>query len=175
MANQSDSEYELIPLTPIRRLEKEIDDLKKTKDSGSNAFLVNEIVDILKMNQKIVDDMVRLHGDLVSKLSRTTDRIDHLVTSVDKLVEILGEATEAEIAGEGSGGRGRGGQASGGVVDERMDKIIEQNSALLNSLKVISGELGKLGEVEKGLQRIGDLEKNMQKGSRPAAAPPRGR
>jgi hypothetical protein len=166
------ADYELIPLTPIRRLEKEIADLKKTKDTGSTSVLVNEIVDILKMNQKIVDDMVRLHGDLVSKLSRTTDRIDKLVTSVDKLVEILGEATEAEIAGEGHQGYGRAGGGPA-VVDEKMEKIIEQNAALLNSLKLISGELGKLGEVEKSLQRIGESEKGGHKLE--AKGAPRGR
>lgn len=161
------AEYELIPLTPIRRMEKEIADLKKNKEGGSTAFLVNEIVDILKMNQKIVDDMVRLHGDLVSKLSRTSDRIDRLVTSMDKLVEILGEATEAELAGEGGGyrGGGGGGGGGGGVADEKMDKVIEQNAALINSLKVISGELGKLGEVEKGLQKLESREKESQRAS----------
>ncbi|MDP7080391.1 MAG: hypothetical protein QF415_10905 [Candidatus Undinarchaeales archaeon] len=165
MADQA--EYELIPLTPIRRMEKEIADLKKNKEGGSTAFLVNEIVDILKMNQKIVDDMVRLHGDLVSKLSRTTDRIDRLVTSMDKLVEILGEATEAELAGESGGYRGGGGGGGGGgVADEKMDKVIEQNAALINSLKVISGELGKLGEVEKGLQKLENLEKESQRAGR---------
>ena len=165
MADQA--EYELIPLTPIRRMEKEIADLKKNKEGGSTAFLVNEIVDILKMNQKIVDDMVRLHGDLVSKLSRTTDRIDRLVTSMDKLVEILGEATEAELAGESGGYRGGGGGGGGsGVADDKMDKVIEQNAALINSLKVISGELGKLGEVEKGLQKLENLEKESQRASR---------
>jgi hypothetical protein len=164
MADQA--EYELIPLTPIRRMEKEIADLKKNKEGGSTAFLVNEIVDILKMNQKIVDDMVRLHGDLVSKLSRTTDRIDRLVTSMDKLVEILGEATEAELAGEGGSYRGGGGGGGGGVADEKMDKVIEQNAALINSLKVISGELGKLGEVEKGLQKLESMEKESQRAGR---------
>ena len=165
MADQA--EYELIPLTPIRRMEKEIADLKKNKEGGSTAVLVNEIVDILKMNQKIVDDMVRLHGDLVSKLSRTTDRIDRLVTSMDKLVEILGEATEAELAGESGGYRGGGGGGGGGgVADEKMDKVIEQNAALINSLKVISGELGKLGEVEKGLQKLENLEKESQRAGR---------
>lgn len=162
----SEPEYELVPLTPIRRLEKEITELKKNRGPESTGFLVNEIVDILKMNQKIVDDMTRLHGELVSKLSRTSDKIDKLVGSVEKLVEILGEATEAELAGEGIGG-GRG--AGGSFSDEKMDKIIEQNAALINSLKVLSGGLSKIGDLEKGLTKLNNLEKdvkNLESGSR---------
>lgn len=152
-------EYELVPLTPIRRLEKEIADLKKSKGPDTTGFLVNEIVDILKMNQKIVDDMTRLHGELISKLSRTSDKIDKLVDSVEKLVEILGEATEAELAGEMGGGTAR---SSGGLAEEKLDKIIEQNAALINSLKVLSTGLSKLSDLEKGLSKLNNLEKDVK-------------
>jgi len=156
-----ESEYELVPLTPIRRLEKEIAELKKARGPDTTGFLINEIVDILKMNQKIVDDMTRLHGELMSKLSRTADKIDKLVNSIEKLVEILGEATEAELATE-AGGAPAGGRAMSSSAEEKMDKIIEQNAALINSLKVLSNSLSKLGDLEKGLSKLNSLEKDMK-------------
>jgi len=64
--------YELVPVTPIRRLEKELEKLKKERVADTGGAEMNrQVIDILKMNQKIVDDMARMQGDLIGQLYMT--------------------------------------------------------------------------------------------------------
>lgn len=153
--------YELVPVTPIRRLEKEIERLKKDRTDRPTGDLMNQVIDILKMNQKIVDDMTRMHGDLISQLYKTNDKLNKLGDSVAELVVVLTGAAEEEVK---SGTRlPEAAEATGEVempeerpaprgppeseeLDDKLERIIEQNTALINSLNVLGKELTKIEE-----------------------------
>lgn len=144
--------YELVPVSPIRRLEKEVQQLKKErKDSPANE-MVAQVIDILKMNQKIVDDMLKMHGELISQLYKTNEKLSKLSDSVAELVVVLSGAAEEEVkTGEVSPVSEKEeepteAEAEEGDLDNKLQRIIEQNTALINSLNVLGKELSKIEE-----------------------------
>ena len=51
-----EEEYELIPVSPFRRIEKRIDRLEK---GGSSNDMVKELIEVVRTNQRIVDEVVK--------------------------------------------------------------------------------------------------------------------
>ena len=130
----SEEEFELVPLTPVRRLEKEIQQLKEQVKGGDQNALVTQVVEILKMNQTIVDQLTTKQSDLIVRLTETNEKIARLCNAIDMLVDELSVATEEEAA------------PAEAASSEKLDKIIEQNAALINSLTVLGKEMGRVGD-----------------------------
>ena len=125
-------EFEVIPLAPVRRLERELALLKKQVKVSDEASLFTQVVDIIKTNQHIVDTMAAKQSELISKIGETNERMNKLCSTLDELVDALVAAAEEEINKE--------------EKSEKLDQIVEQNSALINSLNVLAKEMGKLGD-----------------------------
>jgi hypothetical protein len=150
--------YELVPVTPIRRLEKEVERLKKQRvsETGTGAEMTKQVIDILKMNQKIVNDMSRMQNDLISQLYKTNEKLNKLSDSVAELVVVLSGAAEEEVkeggdeyeAPEEEEEEKSDEEEEEGTepVDDKLERIIEQNTALINSLNVLGKELSKIEE-----------------------------
>lgn len=155
--------YELVPVTPIRRLEKEVEKLKKERVSDTGSEMGKQVIDILKMNQKIVDDMAHLQGELIAQMYKTNEKLSKLTDSIAELVVVLSSAAEEEVqedeeeeeaeeeeegAEEEMPAPRSGAQESGAAeeVDDKLERIIEQNTALINSLNVLGKELSKIEE-----------------------------
>jgi chromosome segregation ATPase len=134
----SEDDFELIPITPVRKLEREIQALKnQLKSSPDQTGLVNQIIEILRMNQSIVDQLSTKQGELINKINDTNQKLDKLSDSINSLVEELIAGAEEEVGSAAP---------MPAASDERLDKILEQNNALINSLSVIAKELSKAGE-----------------------------
>jgi chromosome segregation ATPase len=141
--------YELVPVTPIRRLEKELEKLKKQRVPGTGTEMTKQVIDILKMNQKIVNDMNRMQGELIGQLYKTNDKLSKLTDSVAELVVVLSGAAEEEVKEteeeyEVPEEEEEEVVEEVGVVDDKLERIIEQNTALINSLNVLGKELSKI-------------------------------
>lgn len=96
-------EYELVPLNPIRKLEKKIEEL----EAGTKATKIsNEMLDILKTNQEIVDNLVKANSELVRKIGELTVSVESLTKRLDELIERIDigttetneEKTESELS-----------------------------------------------------------------------------
>jgi hypothetical protein len=136
----SEDDFELVPITPVRKLEREIQSLKnQMKTSPDQSTLVNQIVEILRMNQAIVDQLSTKQGELINKINETNQKLDKLSESINGLVDELIAGAEEEV----------GSAQAQPVSDDRLDKVIEQNNALINSLNVIAKEMSKVGEGQK--------------------------
>lgn len=129
----SEDDFELVPITPVRKLEREIQSLKsQMKSSPDQSALVNQIVEILRMNQAIVDQLSTKQGELINRINETNQKLDKLADSINRLVEELVSGAEEEV-----------GAAASPATDERLEKIMEQNNALINSLNVIAKEMSR--------------------------------
>ncbi len=97
MDKKSDyDEYELIPMSPIRRLEKRIDKVEST--TGSHE-LMKEIIDIVRMNQQMVDELARSNDALRIELSKLPAKIDELVVSMKEIISFIKSSGEEETVG----------------------------------------------------------------------------
>jgi ferric iron reductase protein FhuF len=134
-------EFELIPVTPLRRLEKRIEELEK-KASINERELYREIIQIVRMNQEIVDALIKANDSLRIELSKLPLKLEELTKKIDELIELIKAAGEEETESKVS--------VDNKPLIEKIEKlteinnkILENNEALISLLEEISKKLTK--------------------------------
>jgi hypothetical protein len=132
-------EFELIPVTPLRRLEKRIEELEK-KASINERELYREIIQIVRMNQEIVDALIKANDSLRIELSKLPLKLEELTKKIDELIELIKAAGEEETESKVS--------VDNKPLIEKIEKlteinnkILENNEALISLLEEISKKL----------------------------------
>lgn len=140
----AEEEYEVIPTSPLRRLEKRISKVEAASSSSQIQKLIEQIIELIKSNQRIIDDVIKADSELRNEMSKLPGRIDVLVSSMNEFIELLKvSATEEAVAG-----------VSKDVMEplvNKMDELVNQNKkgletsqAVLNSLGMIDNRLKRL-------------------------------
>jgi chromosome segregation ATPase len=80
---EENEEYELIPINPIRRLEKRLEQIEKVVPK----IATEELLNALTTNQKIVDDLVRINTELIAKISALTSATQQLVENFSDFLQ----------------------------------------------------------------------------------------
>ncbi|MFH0949337.1 MAG: hypothetical protein V1802_02520 [Candidatus Aenigmatarchaeota archaeon] len=111
-----EEEYELIPLNPIRKLEKRVE---KVERNALNGEVVSELMNIVKTNQQVVDNMAKANNSLVTRVSELADTVDKLIVKVDNFLEKI------EVEGET--------QPEAAPSEDRVSKLEKRVNALLLS------------------------------------------
>ena len=121
---EDSSEYELIPMSPVRRLEKRMERLEGT--SGGENFtkdLLSDVVDIVRMNQMLVDELAKSNDALRIELSKLPGRLDDLIINMKELVSFIRTSGEQEVSG---------------MNPEIMKPVVDKLDELVNSNKKIT-------------------------------------
>ena len=139
-AKESQEEYELVALSPVRRLEKRIDELESTKGVDVGEFL-KEIVDIVKMNQQLVNEMAKANDSLRIELSKIPGRLEALTNNLNELLSYIKVSATEETTG--------GGESYKPLV-ERLDQLIETNKKILEGNQNM---LTTLDEIDRKLKK----------------------
>ena len=142
---EKDEEYEMIPLSPIRRLEKRISQLESGSSSGLDAKgFFHELVEIVRMNQQLVDELVKANDSLRIELSRIPGRLGDVTKNLNELISYIKAAAKEESAPNSP--------ESMKSVTEKMDKlfelnkkIVENNEALTSIVETIDKKLRPVG------------------------------
>ncbi len=151
-------EYEVIPMGPIRKLEKRIDELEKQKGGGRGDF-TRDILDIMKANQKMVNDMVNSTDQLHNSVEELTNKMDNVADSIQDFMELLEDASEASLEEDVSG------NLSKNLVDpiaETMNSLEDTNKKMLEGLGTINDSIEKLEKRMKRLQASERASKSSQ-------------
>ncbi len=123
-----EDEYELIPMNPIRRLEKRMERLERT---GTGTETIRELTEIVRANQSVVDNVVKLNAEMLSKVTDMVNAVNAMAAKMTDFVSRI-EVGSAEKSGEP--------EESGELekrVDERLSKLEKRlNALLLSSMKV---------------------------------------
>ncbi|MCD6483174.1 MAG: hypothetical protein J7K83_02805 [Candidatus Aenigmarchaeota archaeon] len=90
-------EYEVVPVNPVRRLEKRIEKLESLLAKETGKEFVKEIVDIIKMNQLIVDELVRSNESLKMEISKLPGRLDTLISQINELLSYVKASITEEV------------------------------------------------------------------------------
>ena len=130
-----EEEYELIPMSPIRRLEKRMD---KVERSGSATDIVKELIEFVRTNQHVVDDIVKINSELMTRVSDLSGSVKELTNKVNDFMGRL----------EASGSPGEEG---GGDVESRMDDKLNKMEKKINSL--VLGSLARRAPMPAPAQR----------------------
>jgi uncharacterized coiled-coil protein SlyX len=114
-------EYELIPMDPIRRVEKRLERLEK---SGSGSDTIRELTEIVRANQHVIDDVVKINSDMVKRISDLLNSVDTLTGKLNEFINRI------EVASEGTEEKGEAMEK----IDERLAKLEKRLNALLLSV-----------------------------------------
>lgn len=123
-----EEEYELIPVSPLRRIEKRIDRLEK---SGSSSDMVKELIEVVRTNQRIVDEVVKINSEMINRVSELSTGVTKLTEKMNNFLERV-EITEMGAQKE----EGSAPAAQSAEVEERIQKLEKRiNAMLLSAMK----------------------------------------
>jgi len=136
-------EYELIPISPLRRLEKRIEEVEATSQSKDASEIFKDVIDIVRMNQQIVDELAKANDALRIEISKLPSKIDDLVNNLNELISFIKASASEEATPSYSGESVR-------PLAEKMDALIETNKkAAENNQSIVSA----LEEIDRKLRR----------------------
>jgi len=94
-----DDEFELLPSTPLRRLERRLERLEQEVSKKSGEAFLKEIVDIIKVNQLIIDEVVKSNEALKLEISKLYPKLDSLVAQMNELLNFIKASVYQESIG----------------------------------------------------------------------------
>ena len=149
LGNMDDDDYEVIPMGPIRKLERRVENLQEqqeqTQESGGgtgNEELVRDIMDIMKSNQKIVNDMTESTHELRNSVEDLTNKMDSVIDNMNEFMDLLNEASEMDMEGEVAGNiETRVANAIGDKMDDMVDEVRSSNEKIADNLEDLNSQM----------------------------------
>ena len=125
-----EEEYELVPLSPIRRLERKMEVVEKRTISHET---IREVLEIIKSNQELVEDIVKVNSEMISRVSDLAENVNMLIVKVNDFVSRI------EIAASEEGGKQTETPENTSDADKKMDERLMKlekrvNAVILSSL-----------------------------------------
>ena len=139
-----EEEYEIIPTSPLKRIEKRLSRVEASSSSSQVQRLMEQIIELIKSNQRVIDDVIKADSELRNEISKLPGRIDNLISNMNEFMELLkASATEEAVSG-----------ISKDVMQplvEKMDELVNQNKKNLDTSQAV---LNSLGMIDNRLKRL---------------------
>jgi mevalonate kinase len=139
-----EDEYEIIPTSPLRRLEKRISKVEGGSYSSEIRRLVEQVVELIKSNQKIIDDSIKANNDLIAEISKVPKKVDDLILEMREFMKLLKVSAEEEEVSS----------ISKEVMSPLVDKLSELIDQSKKNFDTNQAALTTLGVIEKRLKRL---------------------
>jgi len=143
-------EYELVSVTPVRKLEKRLDLLEKGSP-GYNAVL-KDLVEMMKENQRVVDDLIKTNSELIAGIGQLSTHLAGLTGKFDEFMESIEVAGTSEEPKEWAN------------IKDEAKKMSEINRELDDRLKKIERQM-KLTALSKYYYQAGQQPGQQAQGS----------
>ncbi len=150
--SEEDVSYEIIPVTPIKRLEERMEKIESSGFNPQFQNLINQIIELIRNNQKIVNDVIQANNDLKNELSRMPSKIDELIGTMNNFLSLIEAAGREEV----SSPQQVNADVFKPMVDE-LKKVSEQNQKLVESNQMVLEELDKMSRKLKGGTPVSSL------------------
>ena len=120
-----EEEYELVPVGPLRRIEKRMEKIEK---GGTNNEMVKELIDVVRTNQKIIDEVVKINSEMINKVSDLNAKVSELTEKMSDFLERVETGNETESVAPV--------EQKNPETDLRIEKLEKRiNSLLLSTIK----------------------------------------
>jgi len=139
---EDDVAYEIIPVTPIKKLQERIEKIESTRTTPDLQNLINQIIELIRNNQKIVNDVIQANADLKNELSKLPPKIDELLSTINNFLSLVEAAGKEEITAKPSEPKP---DVFKPMVEE-LKKISDQNKKLIESNQSVLEELNKMSK-----------------------------
>ena len=138
-------DYEVVPLTPIRRLEKKIESLETNKSLTNMERFMDKVIDMVELNQKLVDDVVESNQGLREDLGVMIGKMDNLTDKIDEFVTMIKQA------GQNENEAGVTREVAEKVVSPLVDKMEDMHK---REVEAQTHMIEVLDNIEKRLKRV---------------------
>jgi len=152
MPAKKEEEFELVPLSPLRKLEKRIEALEASSIIGVREIL-EEMRDIMKLNTKIIEELSKANDVLRVELMKLVERLEKVSKGLEEFLAFIKEVEE-----EGGESEGEGKEDFAAKINELIDlnkKILESNQAVLNALEEMEKKMRRPVLMRKFPQKVG--------------------
>ncbi len=136
------ADYEMIPASPIRKLEQRLVKLESISSSSEVQKLIDQIIELIKSNQRIINDVIKSDSELRSEISGLPVSIGNLIAKMDEFLGILKTtAGDDEDLSQ---------QAMAPLVD-KINELVDQNKKTLETNQAV---LANLTSIDNRLKRM---------------------
>lgn len=156
-------DYEVVPMGPVRKLERRLDSIEQKAQQGgsANQEMMRDVLDIMKSNQKIVNDMTESTHELKNSVEDLTHKMDSVVDNMNEFMNLLKDASEVDMEGEIVGDmQSRIADAIGDRMGEAMKDLQNSNQEIINSLDDLNKTMRRAQTAQKGSDRLVDRNQN---------------
>lgn len=140
----SEDEYEVIPTSPLRRMEKRLEKVESGSYSSEIGKLIEQVVELIKSNQRIIDDSIKANNDLIAEVSKVPNKIEDLIVEMREFMKLLRTSAEEDEVSS--------------ISKEVMEPLVNKMNMLVEQMKKDSetnqAALTTLGIIEKRLKRL---------------------
>ncbi len=140
---EHDDEYEVIPISPLRKMERRLSKMESVSSSAETRRLIEQIIELIKSNQRIIDDVVKADAELRHEISAIPGKIDELLASMGDFIDILKASASEEAAGAG--------KESMEPLVKKITELVEQNK---KTQEIGQATLTSLDTIDKRLKRF---------------------
>lgn len=148
---EKEDEFELIPLSPLRKLEKRISQLETGTANVDAKEFFKQFVDIVRMNQQLVDEVIKANNTLRAELARLPGKIDEMTKTLSELLSYI-KAAAIEEANPAAG-------ESFKMMPDKMDRLIELNKKIVENNENLAN---LIESVDKRMRPAVPIRKPMQ-------------
>lgn len=134
VSDEAQEEVEIVPLSPLRRLEKRIDQLEASIGSFDNKAIFKEVIEIVRINQQLVDELAKANDALRIEISKLPARMDELINNLNELLNYIKASAPEESP------------TSFKPLTEKIERLIEQNQKIIENNQSVLNVLSDISE-----------------------------
>jgi len=138
---EQEEEYEIIPISPLRRLEKRIEQVESVPPAVDVKEIFREVVDVMRMNQQIVNELSKANDAMRLELSKLAQKLEELTNNLNELLSYIKAAAVEESPQP---------QEATKNLSDKVNELVEANKKMANSNEAV---LSILEEMDKKLRR----------------------
>ena len=142
MPEESTESYEIIPVTPLKKLEQRMERVEQTGTIPQLQSLINQIIELIRSNQKIVNDVIQANAELRNEISKLPPKIEDLTNMLKSFITLVEAAGKEEAGGMGPDALK--------PLTEYMQKMVDQNQKMLDGNQAMIEQLDNIARKLKG-------------------------
>ena len=149
ITNTGRDDYEVIPITPIRSLERRLSEMEKAGSIPQLQTLIIQIVELIKSNQKIVNEVISANADLRNEMSKLPGKLDELTTTMKHFLSLVEAAGRDEISAPGP--------EAFRPLTEQLQKLVDQQQKVIDSNRAIQESIDGMSKKMKAGTPVSQL------------------
>jgi predicted RNase H-like nuclease (RuvC/YqgF family) len=149
MPEDETESYEIIPVTPLKKLEQRVEKVEQSGTIPQLQSLINQIIELIRSNQKIVNDVIQANSELRNEISKLPPKIEDLTNMMKSFITLVEAAGKEEV--------GTPSTEMLKPLTEYLQKMVDQNQKLLENNQAMVDQLDNISKKLKGGTPVSQL------------------